>query len=120
MLHNYIDRFGADVILAVTGNNEYATLIGELPADADGIHYLFEYGHLVYDFAVGLNGTKYTITDTQAAMTGATSSTAGAKGLVPLPQAGDDAKFLAGDGTWKTVSVSPNNISSADWSALWQ
>lgn len=119
-VHNYIDRFGADVILAVTGNNEYATLIGELPADADGIHYLFEYGHLVYDFAVGLNGTKYTITDTQAAMTGATSSTAGAKGLVPLPQAGDDAKFLAGDGTWKTVSVSPNNISSADWSALWQ
>ena len=119
-VHSYIDRFGADVILAVTGNTEYATLIGELPADADGIHYLFEYGHLVYDFAVGLNGTKYTIIDTQATMTGATTSVAGAKGLVPLPQAGDDAKFLAGDGTWKTVSVSPNNISSADWSALWQ
>lgn len=37
-------------------------------------------------------------------MTGATSSTAGTSGLVPAPTAGDDSKFLAGDGTFKTVS----------------
>ena len=36
-------------------------------------------------------------------MTGATASTAGAHGLVPAPAAGDDAKFLRGDGTWKDV-----------------
>lgn len=35
---------------------------------------------------------------------GATSAAPGSKGLVPQPQAGDDTKFLSGDGTWKTVS----------------
>lgn len=34
-------------------------------------------------------------------MTGATSSTAGAHGLVPAPAAGDNTKFLRGDGTWQ-------------------
>ena len=33
-------------------------------------------------------------------MTGATASTDGASGLVPAPTAGDQAKFLKGDGTW--------------------
>lgn len=33
-------------------------------------------------------------------MTGATSSTAGAHGLVPAPAAGDQGKYLKGDGTW--------------------
>lgn len=37
-------------------------------------------------------------------MTGAGASTAGAKGLVPAPAAGDDTKFLRGDGTWQDVS----------------
>ena len=36
-------------------------------------------------------------------MTGATSSTAGAHGLVPAPAAGDNTKFLRGDGTWQTA-----------------
>lgn len=36
---------------------------------------------------------------------GATSAIPGSKGLVPAPQAGDDARFLSGDGTWKTVST---------------
>lgn len=35
-------------------------------------------------------------------MTGAGASAAGTKGLVPAPSAGDENKFLAGDGTWKT------------------
>lgn len=38
-------------------------------------------------------------------MTGATASTAGTHGLVPAPAAGDDTKFLGGDGTWKDVPV---------------
>lgn len=35
---------------------------------------------------------------------GASSGTAGAAGLVPAPAAGDDTKYLSGDGLWKTVS----------------
>lgn len=33
---------------------------------------------------------------------GATSAAPGSKGLVPQPQAGDQEKFLRGDGTWVT------------------
>lgn len=35
---------------------------------------------------------------------GATASQAGVKGLVPAPSAGDQNKYLRGDGTWHTVS----------------
>lgn len=38
-------------------------------------------------------------------MTGATSSVAGAAGLVPAPTAGDQDKYLKGDGTWATVQA---------------
>lgn len=34
---------------------------------------------------------------------GATSAAPGSKGLVPGPQAGDDTKFLSGNGTWQTI-----------------
>ena len=37
-------------------------------------------------------------------MTGATASTPGTHGLVPAPAAGDNEKFLRGDGTWHSVS----------------
>lgn len=37
-----------------------------------------------------------------AVMTGATAGTAGAKGLVPAPAAGDENKYLGGDGAWHT------------------
>ena len=54
---------------------------------------------------------------------GATSALPGSKGLVPQPQAGDDTKFLSGDGTWKTagggsysagtnINISNNTIST--------
>ena len=39
---------------------------------------------------------------------GATSAAPGSKGLVPEPQAGDDTKFLSGDGTWKDVPAVNN------------
>lgn len=35
---------------------------------------------------------------------GATASVAGSAGIVPTPAAGDNEKFLRGDGTWQTVS----------------
>lgn len=103
-VHDYIDRFGSNVMLALS-DYEYATLIGKLPSELGYLHYLFEYGTLIYDFAVGLNDTKYTIIDTQAAMTGASAGAAGAKGLVPAPAAGDQGKFLQGDGTWATITA---------------
>lgn len=56
--------------------------------------------------------------------TGATSSADGTAGLVPAPVAGDDTKFLSGDGTWGTpagttytagtnVQISAQNVISA-------
>ena len=36
---------------------------------------------------------------------GATASAAGSKGLVPTPATGDNTKFLKGDGTWGTPSM---------------
>lgn len=44
-------------------------------------------------------GSAATIDD----FTGATGITGGQSGLVPAPQAGDNEKFLRGDGTWVTI-----------------
>ena len=43
---------------------------------------------------------KAAASHTHPAMTGADSNTAGTAGLVPAPAAGDNEKFLRGDGTW--------------------
>ena len=43
------------------------------------------------------------LSDLPSDFTGATSSTAGAHGLVPAPAAGDEGKVLLGDGTWATL-----------------
>ena len=54
-------------------------------------------------------------------MTGAQASAAGAKGLVPAPAAGDNTKYLRGDGTWQTIttggsSVLTGTLTSSGWS----
>ena len=60
---------------------------------------------------------------------GATPAAPGSKGLVPEPQAGDNTKFLSGDGTWKDVPAGSsytagngiditNNVISADTNVL--
>lgn len=54
----------------------------------------------------GLNET-FTIPGT---MEGASSSDAGAEGNVPAPAAGDQEKFLRGDGRWAEVNVSALTI----------
>ena len=55
-----------------------------------------------YDAATKSPTEFYAVTDEDiySDFTGATSSTAGAHGLVPAPAIGDDTKFLKGDGTW--------------------
>lgn len=53
-----------------------------------------------------------------AVMTGATASADGASGLVPVPVAGDQLKFLRGDGTWATVTAELSPEDRADISQL--
>ena len=48
------------------------------------------------------NGVITATKKTVRTMTGATSSAAGATGLVPAPTTGDVGKYLKGDGTWGT------------------
>ena len=51
-------------------------------------------------------------------MTGATASTAGSRGLVPPPSAGDQDKALFGDGTWRTVSGGGGGGGTDDYTDL--
>ena len=50
-------------------------------------------------------------------MVGATSSTAGVKGAVPAPAAGDQNNFLCGDGTWGSYSptVLTLTLTASSW-----
>lgn len=50
---------------------------------------------------------------------GATSAAPGSKGLVPEPQAGDEAKFLSGDGSWKSVSVDNYSTNEVSTGTTW-
>lgn len=59
-------------------------------------------GPITKTFTTGANAT---LTIGASAMTGATSSTAGAAGFVPAPAAGDEGKYLRGDGTWQPTAV---------------
>lgn len=53
-----------------------------------------------------ITATKKTV----STMGAASSSAAGTAGLVPAPAAGDQAKFLKGDGTWSTVATSDTKV----------
>ena len=56
---------------------------------------------------VTYNGSEIAkLSDLPDVMTGATASDAGTNGLVPAPAAGDQSKFLKGDGTWATATAS--------------
>lgn len=59
-------------------------------------------------------GANATMTLKANAMTGATSSVAGTAGYVPAPAAGDNTKYLSGDGTWKTISQYALPIATAN------
>ena len=78
--------------------NWYATF-----ADADYIHEFKATNNpqaTVFAYTVSAAGTTY------SDFTGATSSVAGAHGLVPAPTAGDEDKVLTGDGNWTALSPS--------------
>ena len=52
------------------------------------------------------NGSEIAkLSDLPGVMTGASAGDAGTSGLVPAPAAGDQAKFLQGDGTWANPTI---------------
>ena len=65
---------------------------------------------------LGFNGTSWVPMDLPEAvsgsvMIGATATTAGSAGYVPAPQAGDENKFLRGDGTWVEIATTDVDLS---------
>ena len=65
---------------------------------------------------LSFNGTEWvpmTLPEavTGSVMIGATATTAGQAGYVPAPQAGDENKFLRGDGTWAEVATTDVDLS---------
>ena len=79
---------------------------------------------LVYDPTAGENGEGAWVNKPVAealqvpVMTGATATSDGISGLVPVPTAGDQLKFLRGDGTWVTVTAEMSAQDRADISQL--
>jgi len=89
------DTVTPDTLLAGTtahdrsGNQVTGTVYG-VPSGGTTGQYLTKHSNADGD-------TEWT---TLYAMTGASAGSAGTKGLVPAPAAGDQGKFLRGDGTW--------------------
>lgn len=61
------------------------------------------------------NGNVSLTIPTYSAFTGADSITGGTSGLVPAPVAGDNEKYLCGDGTFKTISGGTTEIFIAEY-----
>ena len=88
---------GAKLIGGADGGASSLTELADIAIDQLGDNQV-----LVYNSDEGKweNASIYTAI---GVMTGATASTAGQSGLVPVPAAGDNNKFLRGDGTWSQV-----------------
>lgn len=73
----------------------------------DGVLTITQNGTTIQTFSANqaTNVTAALTDTTYSNFTGATSSTAGAAGLVPAPAAGDEGKALHGDGTWKDTTA---------------
>jgi hypothetical protein len=101
----------ANNVVTMIGDNRIATYITGGEEDQTGAFVTsvdlevgdwFVISKIVGD---GTLGDPYIVTfavvnNTYEIMTGATSEDAGAPGIVPTPSAGDQVKFLRGDGTW--------------------
>ena len=92
----------------------------------DGVLTITQNGVTIQTFSAdqSTNVTAALTDTTYSTMTGASSGAAGTSGLVPAPAAGDEGKFLQGDGTWATptdttysagtnVQISAQNVISA-------
>lgn len=117
-LQNYADGLGDAYDAALTMgavmpaqknmNNLDATILTiPQPTVNDGTLSITQNGVSVGTFTANqASNTTVALTDTTYSdFGGATSLTAGSAGLVPAPAAGDEGKFLQGDGTWATVQA---------------
>lgn len=98
----------ASSLASVATSGLYSDLIGTptIPTVYNGKLTIKQNGATIDEFTANQSSdTTISLTDTTYSdFTGATSSVAGAAGLVPAPAAGDDTKFLSGNGLWTTVS----------------
>lgn len=91
-----IDTFTANSATNKTVNIIVPTTPGDIGAQAA----------LTAGTNIQITGTTISATDTTYSnFTGATAGDAGASGLVPAPAAGDQGKFLQGDGTWANPTI---------------
>lgn len=69
----------------------------------------------VSDYSESYKANDWTIIQNNVdVMVGATTDTAGTTGLVPAPKTNEADKFLQGDGTWGTPSISWGTFSNLD------
>lgn len=101
----YLPSYVDDVIEGYYYNDKFyeeAAHTTEIPAEAGKI-----YVDLASNDSYRWGGTTYVkISNPTDVFTGATAGAAGTAGLVPAPAAGDQAKFLCGNGSWETVPAS--------------
>lgn len=100
--------FGNETLIDLTGDTVEANklLAGETAHNRSGNQVTGTVYGVPSGGTTGQYLTKHSNADgdtewtTLYAMTGASAGSAGTKGLVPAPAAGDERKFLRGDGTW--------------------
>ena len=99
---NYYNQIQSDWNVTNTSSSAY---IKNKPTVNDATLTVTQNGISAGTFTANASSdTTISLTDTTYSdFSGATSSTAGASGLVPSPAAGDEDKALKGDGTWSVV-----------------
>lgn len=112
ILETFLPSYVDDVIEGYYYDGKFYTTSAhstEIPAESGKI-----YVDIPSNTTYRYGGTTYVpITNPVDIMTGATASADGVAGLVPAPHAGDQAKFLRGDGTWATAITSDIKVRQA-------
>lgn len=112
ILETFLPSYVDDVIEGYYYDGKFYTTSAhstEIPAEQGKI-----YVDIPSNTTYRYGGTTYVpITNPVDIMTGATASADGVAGLVPAPHAGDQAKFLRGDGTWATAITSDIKVRQA-------
>lgn len=124
---SYVNLSNTPNLATVATSGQYSDLTGTptIPTVNDATLTVTQNGTSVGTFTANAssNATIALTDTTYSAMTGATSSTAGASGLVPAPSAGDNVKYLKGDGTWGTPAggemfdVTISTATGATWTS---
>lgn len=106
-------------IYYITDADAYSSFSGDMfksiyDPDEDGVVTASESANTVNGHTVESNVPANAVfTDhTYSTMTGATASANGTGGLLPAPAAGDNEKFFAGDGTWKSASTNATTVNN--------